>query len=113
MGARYQNKEISVFAPTSQWGFFIDAKNSFSGFILNDLGLKRPKLQDVNTSSGYITFTSKEQLEMIDGDIMFVTVDREEDRKAFEKIIQKPLGKKLKAVRQGHVYFVNGLPWLS
>ena len=113
LGTQYQDKEISVFSPTSQWGFFVDAKNSFSGSILNDLGLKRPKLQDVNISSGYITFTSEEELEIINGDIMFVTVDREEDRKAFEKIIQKPLGKKLKAVQQGHVYYVNGLPWLS
>jgi iron complex transport system substrate-binding protein len=113
LGDQYRDKEISVVAATSQWGFFIQARNSFAGSILNDLGLKRPKVQDVDTTSGYVTFTSEEELEMLDGDIIFVMADTEEDRRAFEKIQQKPLGKKLKAIRQGNVYFVDGLTWLG
>lgn len=48
---------------------------------------------------------------MIDGDIMFVLANRKEDKEAFEKILQKPLGKRLKAVQPGHVYFVDNLSW--
>jgi iron complex transport system substrate-binding protein len=109
---QYQDKEISVFSLSSQWGFFVMAKNSFSGSIINDLGLKRPKMQDVDREDGYISFTSEEQLDIIDGNIMFVLTRKEEDRKAFEKIIKKPLGKKLKAVQQGQIYFIkDALPW--
>lgn len=111
LGSRYQDKAISVFTPSGRWGFFIQVKNSFAGSIFNDLGLQRPKLQDVNTSSGYVIFNSEEKLEMIDGDIMFVLANRKEDKEAFEKILQKPLGKRLKAVQPGHVYFVDNLSW--
>lgn len=107
LGSRYEDKEISIVTPYMPWGYFLDAKNSFVGSILNDLGLKRPKSQDVNTSNGSILFKSEEQLEMIDGDIMFVATHQKEGREAFEKVIQKPLGKKLKAVQQGHIYFVD------
>lgn len=109
---RYQNKEISIVAPSSQWGYWIMAKNSFCGSIINDLGLKRPKTQDIDTEDGYLHFTSEEHLEMVDGDIMFALLYNEEDRKAFEKTLQTPLGQKLKAVQQGHIYFIeDGLPW--
>ncbi|MUL35141.1 ABC transporter substrate-binding protein [Gloeocapsopsis sp. AAB1 = 1H9] len=112
LGSRYQDKEISIIGPSIPWGYFILAKNSFVGSILNDLGLQRPKLQDVNTSTGYITLRSEENLEMMDGDILFVATHENEQREAFEKVLQKPLGKRLKAVQQGHVYFVDSpLTW--
>jgi iron complex transport system substrate-binding protein len=113
LGDQYKNKKISVLTPSSQWGFFIHAKNSFAGSILNDLELDRPKVQNVETSSGYVTSTSEEQLEMIDGDIIFALIYKEEDRKAFERMLQTPLGTKLKAVREERIYFVDTLPWGS
>lgn len=111
LGNRYQNKEISVVAPSIHWGFFIQAQNSFAGSILKDVGLKRPKLQDVNTSSGYVTFHSVENLEMIDDDILFVLTYKDDQKEAFQKILNQPLGKRLKAVQQGKVYFVDTLAW--
>ncbi len=113
LGDRYQNKEISVISASSQWGFDIQAKNSFAGSILNDLGLKRPKVQDVNSSSGYLDFVSEEELTMLDGDIVFVLNFKDDDRKFLEKILQKPLGKKLKAVQQRHIYFVDTFTWVG
>lgn len=111
LGKRYQNKNISVVSPSSQWGFFIQAKNSFAGSILSDIGLQRPKLQDINTRTGYITFQSEENLKMIDADIIFVLYFRKEDKQAFEETLQTPLGKNLKVVRQGRIYYVDGLSW--
>jgi iron complex transport system substrate-binding protein len=111
LGNRYQDKEISVVVPSIHWGYFIQAKNSFVGSILDDLGLKRPKLQSVNTASGYIIFNSEEELEMIDGDIIFILTSKDEEREAVEKTLHKPLGKKLKAVQQGRIYFVDNLTW--
>lgn len=114
LGDRYQNKTVSVFAPSTHWGFFIQAKNSFAGSILQDLGLQRPKSQDVDTTSGYVMFSSHESLDLIDGDILFVmTQEDKEERKAFEALLQTPLGKHLKAVQKGHVYFVDSFAWLG
>ncbi|MGM3307812.1 iron-siderophore ABC transporter substrate-binding protein [Anabaena sp. WFMT] len=110
---RYQNQEISVISASSQWGFSIQAKNSFAGSILNDLGLKRPKVQDVNTSSGYLNVVSEEEVTMLDGDIIFVLSFKDDDRKFLEEILQKPLVKQLKAVQQGNVYLVDGLAWIG
>jgi iron complex transport system substrate-binding protein len=110
LGNRYKNKEISVVAP-SNWGYFIQARNSFIGSILDDLELKRPKLQDVDTPSGYITFSSEEKLELIDGDILFVLTFKDEEREAFEKTLQNPLGERLRAVQQGQIRYVDGLTW--
>jgi iron complex transport system substrate-binding protein len=108
---RYQDKEISVVSPSSSFGFFIQAKNSFAGSILNDIGLHRPKLQDIDTSSGYITFSSEEKLEMIDGDILFMLALTDKDKQFSEEILNRPLGRRLKAIKQKHVYFVDGLTW--
>ncbi|MGG6268934.1 ABC transporter substrate-binding protein [Leptolyngbya sp. AN03gr2] len=112
LGDRYQDKEISIFGFSSQWGFWIMVKNSFCGSIVHDVGLKRPQAQNVETESGYVNFTSAEQLDMIDGDIIFVLASSEEDKKAFEKSITEPLSKKLKAVQQRRIFFIDdALAW--
>lgn len=114
LGDRYQNQTISVISPSIHWGFFIQAKNSFAGSILQDLGLQRPKSHDVDTPSGYVMFSSHENLDLIDGDILFVMIQEDEEgKKAFEALLQTPLGKHLKAVQQGHIYFVDSLAWLG
>lgn len=110
---QYQTQTISILSPSIDWGFFILAKNSFPGSIVNDLELQRPKTQNIDTPSGYIMFNSEENLDMIDGDIMFVLSEGDKERKAFEELLQKPLGKKLKAVQQGHVYFVDSSAWFG
>lgn len=111
LGDRYQNQEISIVAPSMHWGYFLQAKNSFAGSVFDDIGLKRPTVQNVNTSHGYVILNSVEELQMMDGDILFVLTFEADEKEAFDKILQSPLGKTLKAARHNHVYSVNALTW--
>lgn len=110
LGERYQDKKISVIN-LGGGVILAHAKNSFSGFILDDIGLQRPKLQNVITPSGSIPNISEERLQEIDGDILFVLIFDTRDKNELEKLQQKPLWKKLKVVQQGQVYLVDSGAW--
>ncbi|MBD2463177.1 iron-siderophore ABC transporter substrate-binding protein [Oscillatoria sp. FACHB-1407] len=111
LGNRYQDQEISVVAPSMHWGYFLQAKNSFVGSVFDDIGLKRPTVQDVDTSHGYVILNSVEELAMMDGDVLFVLTFEADEKEAFDKILQSPLGKTLKATQHNRVYSVNTLTW--
>ncbi|MFN6501573.1 MAG: ABC transporter substrate-binding protein [Nostoc sp. DedQUE01] len=109
LGDRYKNKEISLvfLAPGV---IFTEAKNSFPDFILKDVGLQRPKAQNVIVPFTQLYF-SLEELEKADGDIMFVGTLNDDSQKFLEQLKQKPLWKHLRAVQQNHVYPINYLTW--
>jgi iron complex transport system substrate-binding protein len=109
LGNRYQNKEISLvfLAPGV---IFSETKNSFPDFILQDVGLQRPKAQKAIAPSGQLYF-SLEELAKADGDIMFVGTLTDDSQKFLEELKQKPLWKHLRAVQQNHVYPINYLTW--
>lgn len=110
LGDQYQDKKISVIN-LGGGVILAHAKNSFSGFILDDIGLQRPKLQNVVTHSGAISNISEERLQEIDGDILFVLIFDSRDKNELENLQQKLLWKKLKAVQQGQVYLVDSGAW--
>ncbi|WP_256875118.1 iron-siderophore ABC transporter substrate-binding protein [Nostoc sp. C052] len=112
LGNQYKDKTISVIHIYG-WDIMSTAKNSFIGSILNDVGLQRPKAQDVITPSGLTKNISEEKLEELDGDILFITTFNDSDKANFEQLQQKPLWKRLKAFQQGHIYFVDGLSWVG
>lgn len=89
-----------------------DVKNSFSGQIFNDIGFSRPPAQDTETQGG-LMFFSQELITDMDGDVIFIAVDREDKdaEKMFEKLKQNPLWNKLEAVQKGKVYPVNLPTW--
>jgi iron complex transport system substrate-binding protein len=89
-----------------------DVKNSFSGQILNDIGLSRPPVQDIEVKGGLTSF-SEEAIPDMDGDVIFVVVDREDEEaeKMFEQLKQNPLWNQLEAVQEGKVYPVNLPTW--
>ncbi|MFQ4146036.1 iron-siderophore ABC transporter substrate-binding protein [Chlorogloeopsis sp. ULAP02] len=112
LGNRYQDKKISfVYFSIGKIGTYV--KNSLPGSILSDVGLQRPESQDIVIEPWGYTEFSEEELEKADGDILFVATLTDSDKQLLEKIKRKPLWKKLKAVQQNHVYFVNGSSWLS
>lgn len=109
LGKRYQNKSISfVYFCCNK--MISQANNSFVGSILTDIGLKRPKAQDLSTTYGEIPIV-EEELEKIDGDILFVAAYYDNDKSRLNKLQQKPLWKKLRAVKLNHVYFVDADTW--
>lgn len=110
---RYKDKTIS-FAYFYYGRTETAAINSFPGSIFSDIGLKRPEYQNVITSDGWgIKAFSEEELENIDGDILFVATLKDDDKKSLEKLKNKPLWNKLKAVQNNQVYFVSGFTWLT
>ncbi|MFP4099136.1 iron-siderophore ABC transporter substrate-binding protein [Coleofasciculus sp.] len=111
LGDHYQDTEVS-FVRVCCGRLATDVKNSFSGMILDDVGLSRPSAQDVEVKGGLV-FLSEELITDMDGDIIFVVVDEGDDdaQKMFEQLQQKPLWNKLKAVQQGRVYTVNLQTW--
>lgn len=111
LGERYQNKKNSLISIyRSHLGSWV--KNSFAGSILKDIGLQRPASQDVFAPDGYINF-SEEELEKVDGDILFITALTDNHKQAFKQLQQKPLWNQLQAVQQNRVYFVEHNTWVG
>jgi iron complex transport system substrate-binding protein len=107
----YQDLEVS-FVRICCGRLATDVKNSFSGQILEDVGLSRPSAQDVEVEGG-LMFLSEELIPEMNGDVIFVVVDQEDEEaeKMFEQLKQKPLWNQLEAVQKGRVYPVNLPTW--
>ncbi|MEL6398389.1 MAG: iron-siderophore ABC transporter substrate-binding protein [Cyanobacteria bacterium J06626_4] len=110
---RYSDKTISVAQISDDYGIETYVKNSFPGSILSSLGLKRPESQDKSIQTrGTVEAISNEQIDLIDGDILFVLTFNENDNKTLENLLSGPLWRTLKAVQQEQVYFVDGWTWV-
>lgn len=110
LGNNYQNIEVSVVRVCCN-NLASDVKNSFSGTILNDVGLSRPPSQD-SAPGGLVIFSEELIPEKLNGDIIFAIVDDDDNsEKAFEQLKNAPLWNKLKAVQEGKVYPVNLATW--
>lgn len=111
LGNRYQDKTISaVYFYFGRIGSTV--KNSFSGSILSDVGLQRLEAQDIVVEPwGYIEYSEEKLIEKADGDVLFVISFTDDDKQFIERLEQKPLWNKLKAVQQNQVYFVNAKAW--
>ncbi|MEG4827094.1 iron-siderophore ABC transporter substrate-binding protein [Microcoleus sp. F8-C1] len=111
LGTRYQGKKIS-FITVGREQIYIDSKNSFPGSIISDALLQRPAAQNLDSTYGAFPI-SLEELEKADGDILFVTTFSRNGNEFLAKKQQEPLWKKLKAVRQNHVYYVDFMAWAA
>ncbi|MCP9929081.1 iron-siderophore ABC transporter substrate-binding protein [Cyanobium sp. CH-040] len=94
-------------------------RDSFSGTVLQDVGLSRPPAQDVGADEARMLFDnpiqnriSRELLEEADGDVIFLwtgestaeaTVTAQHE---VEELLKDPLWRQLKAVQAGRVYIV-------
>jgi len=106
----YAGKKIS-FVYFCCNGFGSQALNSFSGSILEDVGLQRPESQAITSLPyGEISF-SEEDIPKADGDVLFVAAYFESDKAYRNQIMEKPLWKSLKAVQQNRVYVVDAETW--
>ncbi|MEM8830128.1 MAG: iron-siderophore ABC transporter substrate-binding protein [Cyanobacteria bacterium P01_G01_bin.19] len=106
LGKRSESQEVSVAGTGSGAGIWAYGSQHPAGEILKDLGLQRPPIQ--RGDFFYLDNISEEKLSDIDGDVLFLTSwGREEDREIGQKLSQKPLWQKLKAVQQERVYVVG------
>ena len=108
LGDRLKNTEISL-AYACCGGISIDTENSFSGSILADLGIHRPKSQAAVDDGMFIL--SEEHILDLDADILFLSVYDEESEQVLANWEQKPLWNQLKVVQKKQVYLVNYDIW--
>ncbi|MBB6453478.1 iron complex transport system substrate-binding protein [Salirhabdus euzebyi] len=87
-------------------------KDSFSGIILSEIGLKRPEAQDVDDFAA--KGVTKERINEMDGDVIFYfTYENEkgEGQQAEDQWINDPLWNNLEAVKAGKAYEVSDTIW--
>ncbi|MEM8614987.1 MAG: iron-siderophore ABC transporter substrate-binding protein [Cyanobacteria bacterium P01_H01_bin.105] len=109
-----QVPQTTTVSVVSHWsgGVIAYTTNSFSGSVLQDLGFERNPLQ--GKSKGYALQPSKEELDAIDGDVVFLMHDSEfEGSIAKEDFVSDPLWSKLDAVKQGTVCEVRSTVWAA
>ncbi|MBT2386143.1 ABC transporter substrate-binding protein [Streptomyces sp. ISL-11] len=85
-------------------------KQSFSGIVLTDVGLRRPASQDVNAP---MTDVSAEQIDKADADLVFVTVADDPKKTQQAAVEGNPLWKGLGAVKNDKVFQVPDETWMS
>ncbi|MBW4477595.1 MAG: iron-siderophore ABC transporter substrate-binding protein [Tolypothrix brevis GSE-NOS-MK-07-07A] len=108
---RRKTMEVSIANTSSEYGIWSYGEKHFSGSVLKDIGLQRPKSQ--RGDFFYIDNISKEKISDIDGDVLFfVSWEREDDKETLEKLKQNPLWSQLEVVQKNKVYLV-GAHWHS
>jgi len=85
-------------------------KDSFSGEILQATGLKRPPAQDKDI---YKKEISREQFELLKGDVLFAMTLGSDARDAFKELQSDPLWSQLSVVQNERVYQVPGEYWVG
>lgn len=106
LGDRRRTIKVSVASTSSQYGIWAYGEKHFSGTVLNDLGVQRPRSQTGNFF--YVENLSEETISDIDADILFfLTWGNEDDEKTLEKLKQRPLWRQLDVVQRDRVYFVG------
>lgn len=87
-------------------------KDSFSGVILEELGFARPESQDVNEFA--IKGATKEQVPLMDGDILFYFTYETGDGEATKlenEWLEDPIFQNLEVAKKGEVYKVDDVIW--
>ena len=111
LGDQYKNKRISILTVAHDFENHAVTRNSFIGSIFGDIGLQLSTTQDVDGNYGWIDFSTEEIVNFFDGDILFVTMTGDADRKKFEELKKNPFWKKMRAVKQENFYVVDSLTW--
>ncbi|MBZ0295208.1 MAG: iron-siderophore ABC transporter substrate-binding protein [Anaerolineae bacterium] len=119
--ADQQAPEISVVFPYQEF-IFAYLMDTFLGTILADAGLSIPQAQTAVTEETETTFRlslTKEQLNLLDGDYIFVWMystgpeDDEENQRLLDDLVSDPLWQTLSAVQAGHVTTEIGGYWIG
>lgn len=87
-------------------------KDSFSGIILEEIGLARPESQDVDDFAAQ--GVTKERIEEMDGDVIFYFTyqnEQKEGQQAEDAWVKDPIWNNLKAVQEGKAYEVSDTIW--
>ena len=83
-------------------------KGSFIGTVIEDVGFARPESQ---RSDEFMVQVSQEEMELMDGDVIFMSVFGEADDTALGAFTSSPLWQSLSAVQADEVYRVSDDHW--
>ncbi|QMS88069.1 iron-siderophore ABC transporter substrate-binding protein [Nostoc edaphicum CCNP1411] len=107
---RLQNNRLQPFQASfvyvNSGGVYLGMKKSFSGTILNDIGLLSPQ-----SSNNLSLPISEESFSEIDSDVIFIGCYQKNDCSTLEKLRGKPLWSKVKAVQNKQVFPVDFQSW--
>ncbi|MEH2253947.1 MAG: iron-siderophore ABC transporter substrate-binding protein [Nostoc sp.] len=122
MGEKLKRTQVSV-VHIFPGRIIIRTENSFSGSILQELGLDRPLSQKPSAVPDFTKifgdtswyFISPELMSLIDADVLFVVTSNfsqpDDAKRALKQLRSQPLWSKLNVVQQGKVHVV-GQYWL-
>lgn len=108
------NLEVSVSRFYGSGRVQIDTIFSFSGAILQELGLSAPpqQLKLATSPDRYAVEISLEKVDLLEADVLFVMLDPGAEE-SFEKYQQSPLWQTLNVVKKERVYIVDSGYWYS
>ena len=112
VGSKLSQTEISImrFEEDGSARIYV---TGFAGTIFNELGLSRPKAQQIEGKT-VVNLTSKEQMSQLDGDFIFDITQLGTDpgkEKTQNDWTSHPLWKNLKGVKAGNYYKVDVVTW--
>ncbi|OXM85740.1 ABC transporter substrate-binding protein [Paenibacillus rigui] len=111
-GGKLSNTEVSLirFEKDGSARIYV---TGFAGTIFNELGLSRPKSQQLEGKS-VVNLTSKEQMSQLDGDFIFDITQSGSDpnhAKSQSEWTAHPLWKGLKGVKNDKYFKVDAITW--
>ncbi|MEK5036927.1 ABC transporter substrate-binding protein [Sporosarcina sp. FSL K6-3457] len=83
-------------------------KDTFSGVLLEQMGVGRPESQDVDN---FMETVSEEAMETMDGDIMFYWVTEADVYEKAKQWLENPVFKSLNVSKENQVFEVNETIW--
>ncbi|MBW7473367.1 iron-siderophore ABC transporter substrate-binding protein [Paenibacillus oenotherae] len=110
LGDQLNGKEMSIvrFESDGTARFYV---SGFAGEIFDELGLARPKAQQVEGKTA-VTLNTKEQMGQLDGDYIFdISRTSEEDAKTKADWTSHPLWSNLRGVKDGNYFLANPIIW--
>jgi iron complex transport system substrate-binding protein len=102
-----QDIKVSIvrFTPTESR---IMPRGSFVGSVINEIGFARPEPQ---ANDEFKIVVSQEQINLMDGDVMFLAVFGTDDKTQVTAFTESPLWQTLKVVQNDRVYTVDDDHW--
>ncbi|GAU69005.1 putative iron-siderophore ABC transporter substrate-binding protein [Streptomyces sp. NBRC 110611] len=88
-------------------------RSSYSGVVLDDIGLKRPESQSSTDPKVTMKDVSAEQIDRADADLVFVTLADDPQKTQQKTVTSNPVWKDLKAVKDNKVFEVPDETWMS
>ncbi|WP_312866152.1 iron-siderophore ABC transporter substrate-binding protein [Streptomyces boluensis] len=88
-------------------------KSAYSGVVLEDIGLERPKSQSSEDPEVSMKDVSPEQIDKAEADLVFVTLADAPEKTKQKDVTSNPVWKGLKAVKNDKVFTVPDETWMS